>query len=582
MRAERPWTKIAGLWLALVSVCLLWGCRDNPQDTAAKSIQETTLEVLASADGIAIGKVTAEELRGRIEAALRSNQPGGMIQDAAILSGANLSFLEIRQACANIRLDRAGLDQSLDRLCAQIRRLGQIKIKAQRIEQLLAVNNKEIAEISEWIGADEQPDSLSGRLVLAQQNVQKLLAEKAELETKKAQAQQDLAEVQAGAEEKIRLSEQAQGAKQQALQKEGFDLLLEKKPLYLSMQETVNKLEAIDGQLAIDEPAAVRLEKDLATARKQLDDLKNSPSLGQLVSQRESLGQEYAGGNKEVEQSAAALGAQVAQYSKQSTDIAAEVDELTAEYQKIRSRGLEPTVSLLLGEAYLQAGLVCSGLVAAGMDLGTKLEEIADANSLSGLEKLKDLVRTDSKPDKELVGKTMEYFDKSDQSYEKAFSFAAQLGKSAQCSALKGQILAVNSKIRLSDRVGDYESADAAQNRLNGLFEKGKEFGTLFSRSETAALIQQGLGYKPFLPVDMSMALEAIKTEFGQWRRLRGSQQEEAVNGLLTRVGELAGKYSNEQEIAAFLETERTALEEAKKRGFAEPESVEVTDANSL
>jgi hypothetical protein len=74
------------------------------------------------------------------------------------------------------------------------------------------------------------------------------------------------------------------------------------------------------------------------------------------------------------------------------------------------------------------------------------------------------------------------------------------------------------------------------------------------------------------------MAIENVRKEFGQWRALRGAKQEEAVNGLLVRVQELLGEYPDEQEMGSFLGQEKTALEDAKKRGFEEA----VADANSL
>ena len=576
---ERLRLKIAGWGLVLLSFCLLCGCTDNPDDKAAKAAQETTCKALASVGRIGSDGVTAEQLRKQIEAALRNSRATGMTQDAAILSAANLRFLEIRQSCADMRLELAVSGKSLGPLGARIRRLGQTKTDAERIEKLIAAGEKEIAEISDWIGSEEEPNSLTGKLVPAQSEVEKLRLQKAELEKKKTQAEESLADIQARADEKIRLSEQARGTEREVLQKEGFDLLLEKKSLFLSMQETVNLLEAVDGQLCIAEPAALRLEKDLAAAQDKLKDLKNSPSRGLLVSQKDSLGQEYAEQSKAIEESAAAIGAQVGELSTKVMDILAGADEMAGQYQKIRSRGLEPTVSLLLGEAYLQSGLLCGGLVIAKMELGSRLDGIISSEGqAAGLEKLKDMVNVSPSPDKGLAGRATEYFDKSEQSYDKAFPSANQLGREAGCSALKGQILAVNSKIRLCDRIGDYEAADASQGRLDVLFEKGKEFGTVFSRSETVLMVQQGLGYSPFLPVDMSMAIENVRKEFGQWRALRGAKQEEAVNGLLVRVQELLGEYPDEQEMGSFLGQEKTALEDAKKRGFEEA----VADANSL
>ena len=138
-----------------------------------------------------------------------------------------------------------------------------------------------------------------------------------------------------------------------------------------------------------------------------------------------------------------------------------------------------------------------------------------------------------------------------------------------KCSLMKSQLLALHSKMQLADLTGASALADATENALKQLIQTGKQMGACFTQSEAVKIVDNGLHYFPFLPLDMAAFISGKKQELSEWKRLPIAEQEAAVDANLQKIDALAAQYG--KEVASQLEPLKQEMLAARKRGFKEP-----------
>ena len=562
-------------FVGVVSV-FFFGCSEDPNDKAVRQLQQQTSETL---DQFAKNR-NPQTTRQQLEKTLSRSRVGGLSGDSALLAAADMQLAVAQQDRANLLVQTPILNKTLEAINQTLGQLSDNSAQAQRIQNLLALSDAEIAEMEKWIGSEPNALSLKGQIAQARTQEKQLLDKKEILQQEYQQNRDGMLSLETQAEEKLRQAQTATGDQKAELEKAGFDLKNRKKEYYLKAQQAENAIAQADSELAIVQPHLKRLGDNLRQAEEKLKNLKTAPSRDNLQKQQQELTTEINRQKEEVKQQINRLATQLAEHNKKFDAIIASVNEVIEKYQKINSRQLEPTVSISRGQAYALAGAIMAAKVYTASDLGWRLEGISRTYETVLPEGLSAPIA--SKPDAEAAKKAMEYFDWAAQEYEKAGASSGQLreGVKAACAALKGQMLAVNSKIRMADKIGDFNTAEKAQTQLDKLTEKGKGYGALFSQSATPMLLSKGLDYIPTLPVDSTMVLEGIKKDFVSWRRLRGTAAETEVQRLLKHIDQLRKNYPGDEQISQFLNQEQKAIEEAKTKGFAEEPAP--TDANSV
>jgi hypothetical protein len=571
--------------VCVVSACL-FGCSEDPNDKAARQFQQQTSETLDNFAKNRDPQATSEQL----EKTLSHSRAGGLSEDSASLVAADMRLAKMQLNWADLQVQTSQLSKAIGTLNQTLERLADNTAQNQRIQGLLALSDAEVVETERWIGSDPNAQSLKGQLAEAQTKEKQLLGKKTALQQDYQKARDTMLELDAQADQKLRQAQTASIDKQAELEKAGFDLKSQKKEYYIKAQQAENALAEVNSDLEIVQPHLKRLQDNLRQTEEKLQGLKTSSSRDNLQKQRQELDAEIRQQKDNVKQQLDRLVAQLTQHNKNTDEIINSVNEIIEKYQKVNSRQLEPNVSMSLGQAYALAGAITVAKVYTASDLGLRLEGILRTYETVLAEGLSSPIA--SKPDIEMTKKAMAYFDQAAQFYQQAASAAGQLRDGAQkaaCAALKGQLLAVNSKIRLADRIEDFETAEKTQLELDKLVEKAKEYGPLFSQSATATLLTKGINFTPMLPIDSTMILESIKKDFVSWRKLRTAAAEAEVERLLMRIQELRKEYPDDEQITQFLNQEQQAIEQAKAKGFAEEaaptdanEAVSPTDANSF
>jgi hypothetical protein len=568
--------RIQIVFACVVSACL-FGCSEDPNDKAARQFRQQTSETLDKFAKNRDPQATGEQL----EKSLSRNRAGGLSGDSVSLVAADMRLAKMQLNWADLQVQTSQLSKAVGTLNQTLERLADNTAQNQRIQGLLALSDAEIVETERWIGSDPNTQSLKGQLAEAQTKEKQLLDKKTVLRQDYQKARDTMLELDAQADQKLRQAQTAAADKQAELEKAGFDLKSQKKEYYLKAQQAENLLAEVNSDLDIVQPHLKRLQNNLRQAEEKLQGLKTSSSRDNLQKQRQELNAESRQQKNGVKQQLDRLVAQLAQHNKNADEIISSVNEIIEKYQKVNPRQLEPNVSMSMGQACALAGAITAAKVYTASDLGLRLEGILRTYETVLAEGLSSPIA--SKPDIEMTKKAMAYFDQAAQFYQQAASAAGQLRGGAQkaaCAALKGQLLAVNSKIRLADRIEDFETAEKTQLELDKLVEKAKEYGPLFSQSATATLLTKGIDFTPMLPVDSTMVLEGIKKDFVSWRKLHGTAAETEVQRLLTRIQELRKEYPGDEQITQFLDQELQAMEQAKAKGFAEEEAAPPADAN--
>jgi hypothetical protein len=570
--------RITQIVVVAAVLALFGGCSEDPNDKALSQLQQQTSETLDQFSRDRNPQTAHDQLKSRSRGRI-----SGLSADSAILAAANMQLAVSGQERADLLFLPPSLNRYTEAVNLTLQQLSDNSNQVQSIKNLLALSDAEISEMEKWVGSEPNATSLKGQIVLVRTQEKQLLDKKAILEQEYQQSREMTLNIETQAEEKLRQAQTATGNKKAELEKMGFDLKNQKKEYYLKTQQAQNDIDHLESQLAIVGPQLKRLEVNLQQAAEKLQTLQTAPSRTNLLKQQEELSAQINQQKDLLKQQMNRVVSQLAEYHKKADAIVTSVNEIIEQYQQVKSRQLDPTVSMSMGQAYAMAGSVLASKIQVTADLGWRTEGILRTYEAFVPKELSSLIS--SKPDIEIAKKAMEYFDLASAQYEEAQSSAGQLrgnSQKAACSALKGQMLVIHGKIRLADRISDFDTAEKAQTQLNQLMEKSKEYGVLFSQSATAMLLSKGLDYIPQLPVDSEIVLESVKKDFSGWRALRGPEAQTEVERLLKHIDALQKDYPGNEQITQFLTQERQAMEEAKAKGFAEEPQPTAEDANSV
>jgi hypothetical protein len=571
--------RITQIVLVAAILALFSGCSEDPDDKAVSQLQQQTSDTLDQFSRDRNPQTAHDQLKSRSR-----SRVSGLSGDSAILATANMQLAVSEQERADLLLLPPTLNRGTETVNLTFRQLSDNSNQVQSIQNLLALSDTEISEMEKWIGTEPNATSLKGQIMLVKAQEKQLLDKKSILEQEYQQARDMTLNIETQAEEKLRQAQTETGDKKAQLEKMGFDLKNQKKDYYLKTQQAENAITDMDSQLAIVQPQLKRSQANLDQAVEKLQNLQTTPSRTNLLKQQEELSAQIKQHKDLLRQQMNRLAGQLAEYQQKADAIVTSVNEVIERYQQVKSRQLGLTVSMSMGQAYAMAGSVLASKIQVTADLGWRMEGILRTYETIAPEGLSSLFA--SKPDIEIAKKAMEYFDLASAQYEEAQSSAGQLrgdSQKAACAALKGQMLVIHGKIRLADRISDFDTAEKAQTQLDQLMEKSKEYGVLFSQSATAMLLSKGLDYIPQLPVDSAIVLESIKKDFSGWRALRGPEAETEVERLLKHIDALQKDYPGNEQITQFLTQERQAIQEAKAKGFAVEEVPPAAqDANNL
>ena len=503
----------------LAFFCLMTtGCRDNPQDKAAKEVHREVQSALTEADKTAA--------RRRIESAIAATGPAGLAQASATLVAANLTLDEGLSRRGELMRVPA-LNAAIDAIDKELKRSQELLLEKNALNRC-ALHNKEISELQELLNGAADQNGLRARLNEAKKELADLTARKESLVQQKNDIQAVIDQSQAQAEDLLRQADLAKGEEKLTLQQKAYALMLERKEDYVQVQAVENQITILDDQIALAALKADQLVESIQKTEQKIQALQADPGHRMLEEQRVEIDRLLSDHQENIASYADALNTHLEAY-RQTAQEAFELFQQAAEYYQKAKTPDVVAASFRLADSFAYAAMTYADQMATQKNLARRLSEIMSAVDETLVRGLPERLALTDELNMETFQAAVDLFDKADQAYEEALQKARSLparGREAAGNIFQNRLLALYAKMRLADAVGQYDPAAEVQTRLNDLKAAGQEeFGTAFSQSEVARLIEQGLNYVPAMPVDVELYFEGIRQELTQGNCCNPQQQ---------------------------------------------------------
>lgn len=545
---------------------VLTGCRDNPQDKAAKEVHQQIEAALAQTDSAA-----AEQ---QIQQAVTTHRPVGSAQDSANLVSGHLALSRGLTFRADLPLKTIPVRNAADAIAAQLTQSQQWLLEKERIDKMLALHDSEIAELNALItGTPEQP-GLQARLTEAQAEKTELLGQKNAILQQKDKVQAVIDDTQARSETLLKQADMAKGDEKLALQQKAYALMLQRKDDYVQVQAAENMIAVLDGRIALVETRVQSLQDNLKKTQEQIAALETAPSRQLLKTQQTEITQQLSEQQKRIYDNADAIKAGLEAYRQAARETVDSLLQAAEYYSKVRSDAASLPAVVRQADCYAYAARVGAEEMMFLREVAARLSGVVAAADETLVLGLAERLPLSADLDPEQFQKVIGFFDEADKAYDAAIERARRipkLGSEAAVSVLKSQLLSLQSKMQLADTLAQYDLATLTQTRLGELKAKGQEeFGSLFTLSETARLLDKGLAYVPSLSVNVELYFEGIRQRFTEWKRLTTpDQQAAAVEKNLAEMDDLVRTYGDE--MSSLIDPLKQEMLAAKERGFVAP-----------
>jgi hypothetical protein len=543
------------------------GCTDNPEAKAAKEMRNQTAQAVQKS----VQQKDFDSAQQQTQALLQRNRSQGLTRDAALLAGGNLAVAKGRQLQEDLGLKTLPLHGGLDQLEKVLRKTEGLLVEKERIEMLLGADEKELAELRQWLEGDGQKEGLKQQLTQAEEQMDALLAQKTEVQVEKKLAQSVLGDYQSKADDLLRKAELANGAKRLELEKQAFSILLERKEHYIEVQAAENKIAVFDDNIAL---VRVRLDgtnKAIDETRQRIEKIINAEPRITLQKQLQEIDTSISANRKQVETIAGELTRGLNDYRQDADRISAVYEEALAELQQVRSGDVATTAILRAADSAYYAAMTCSAYAKIHTDIMERLRNLLDSIDPTWRSFLQSKLPATGGLGTDYKTRIMAYFDQAVEGYETAFQQAVRMGTDARCSIRKSQVLALHSKMQMADVLELFDAANATETVMNALINQSADLGACFTQSEAMRVVSRGLDYMPSLPLNMDVFLERIKQELSEWKSLPVSDQEAAVAENIEQMDELVARYG--QEVETQLAPLKQEMIAARERGFKAPET---------
>ncbi len=553
------------VFMGVIGLTVLTSCTDNPDAKAAKEVRKETASAL---DELSRDKEynTAQQ---KVMATLVRHRAQGLTRDAALLASGNLALSRGIMEQANLESLAAPVRGGIGHLEQQIRRGEELMLEKERIEMLMASSEKERGDLQKLMDeGTEQSPALQELRVAAQTEMERLTAEKAGIQQTLEQTQGTLDDYQGRADELLRQAELASADQKLTLQQQGYDLLKQRKGYYVEAQAAINQITVLDSQIELVKARLDGLDQAIEQTQSRIDGIGNSQARQLLISQITEIDATGVVVRQELTQTAGQITAAYKAYREAVERLLAVFEEAMGEFDKVQTGNAFFTATVRRAETAHQAALACSSLLRLQMELNERLVDLLQTTEPSLAAVVQEQLPI-GPLDMVLKQKAMDLFAAAFEHYGQAYESAGSMSTDVQCSLLKSHLLAMSHKMRMEDRIGDYDSATQTETAQNELIAKGTELGVCFTQSEAMRIIEnEGLNYLPELPLNMEVLAEGLKQRFSAWKRLPVSEQAQAVDANLAEIEQLISQYGDA--LASHLEPLRQEMLSAKERGFTE------------
>lgn len=551
-----------------IVVLPLAGCTDDPATADAKQIRQATADVLETAGGNADTE-TLQSARNKLQSSIVTHQQASTVtQDAARLASGNLALARGRRMQSELYHQTLPLRNTIYTFEKSLRSAEDLLLEKERIEGILEQGQQEIAQLELMLNGTAEQTGLKQQLDEAQAQLDRRQAQKQLEQAQKDKIQAVLDDYQSRADNLLRQAELTAGGRKLELQKQAYAILQDRKQYYIEAQSSEDKITALNEEIELVQSRVDNLARSVRETQQRINAIKTSETRIAMQQQLRDVSQALAVRQQQLAADADAIANALETFKNEAESVCEVFDEAAGEFERIRSRSAAFTASLQMAESYHQAALACSASFGLQIDTAYRLDVLLSTADPAFAELLRGKLSISATIDSAQAGRVLAFYDEALAAYQTAYDAAGAMGREAQCSVLKSQLLAVDSKMKLADTLNMPAVADEAQARRQELMEKGQEFGVSFTQSETRKLVEYGINYTPSLPVNLDVLAEQLTNRFTAWKQLPLTQREAAVKANLTEIEELIGRYG--ETLAQKLEPLRQEMLKAQERGFEE------------
>ncbi len=556
----------------------LTGCSDDPDKAAAKNVRKETTRVLETAvktGDYAGAKSSMDNVLGNPK-----NRVKGLAKDSAVLAGGSVKLAYGRQLQSDLGLRTLPIRSTANTFEELLRQTESLLLEKERIAGRKAIANEqpvlglldlvdqEVAELKKLLAGDGQTPGLEAQYNSAKAELDTLLKEKKSVTDKRDKVQAVLDDQQSRADALQRKAELTKGQERLDLEKESFAILSERKEYYVQVQDAENKIDVLDSKIELAQMKTDGLKQSIDQSRGRINELNSSQAVAALRTQLGDIEKDMADKQKRMDAIAGDLKVGLKAYRDEVAAVCDAFKSAGEDFNKVKAKDAGFPATLQLAESYHYAALSCASYLTLETDLSIQLQDLLDTADPLVAESYAQKLPIQEEPDAELLKQAYEDFDNAIATYDKALKSAGRLGKDTQSSVLKSQLLAVDGKNRLAERLGQYDVADAMAAKIEELITAGQEYGVSFTKSETAIMLESGIDYTPSLPVNLQVYADDLKKKLSEWKGLKITEQEAAVLTNLQVIEEAVGQHGDE--LAGQLEPLKQEMLAAQKRGFKE------------
>lgn len=575
MQSDRFRKLIKGVLYAAVAVTVFVGCSDNPQNQAAKELCEATEKAMALAEKgprlegdtqVNAGQVFAEA-RSLLNRALSKASDAPNAASSAYLAGGNLNFAQVRFFRKELHKYTVPVSVSVDELSKISSKISNLQVQQEQLEQIAIATRQEIVKLTDLLEGTDAKQGLKAKLAATKAVLSQLESKKAEWVTKQQKAQDQANQIQQQANAILQKADLSDGREKETLQKAGFALLKSRKDPLIRAQGAEDEASILQSKINTVAPTVTKLQEDVDSITAKIAEASNSPEQEKLLGQIEDVKSQIGSCNEQVNQLVANLKKDVQTYDEQVSQIITLLDSAVKDYKKVRSRSLSQISKSQIANCNFWNASVLADEIGFKQHVGARLGYIAAADtgemsttlSEVGLE----LSQVSEEKSKAIIG-----------SYDEAI---AGFQSSSDKNNMSNHALALFGKRAFAERLGDYDTADAALDEADKLLEKLKQADPVFFTSVTARILTGSKEFIPPMSVDLGAQYEELKKQFQPWKKLRGDDKKAEVERMLAMLDNMKPPL-DPQEFDRIIGPERKAMEDQMAKGFDEP--VNTNDPN--
>ncbi|HPD48343.1 MAG TPA: hypothetical protein P5279_12345 [Anaerohalosphaeraceae bacterium] len=558
--------------LCTVIACILVGCSDSPENKAAKELRQMTeaaLQLIEKGPGLDDSGVSDPlqlyvEARGRLQSALAKANLAPRAAEPARLAHGNLCFAQVRHMRNATHQLNTPVSDVVDELTVIARKIADLRLRQEELRQAVDAIETETRQLTDLLEGTADKQGLRAKLADAQARLQDLTAQRAARAAEQQAAQDNAALIQHQADEKLQAAQLTTGEEKMTLLNAAFELMRQKKDPMTKAQEAADQIEILDEKIVLLQPEVNQLTRQVDATAKRIEHLKTSGDREKIQSGITEADEQIQKHNARVDWLVADLKKGLDACAKHVADMTELLDTAIADYRKITG-SLRDTAAARAADASFWKASVAADRFAFNQHISTRLQAIAAAELGPVSATLNEVAAQYFEIPEDQAKSILASFDQAITHY----TDSPASGKAAK-DIMAGHVLTLYGKALFAERLGDYDTADAAVEAADEVLAKIKQLDPVFFTSVTAQLLNPSADFIPPMSVDLTATYEEFKKQFQPWKQMRGEQKKAEVERLLALLDSMKPPLDPE-EFNRIIGPERQALEAQLAKGFDEP-----------